>query len=38
MDDDELFQEVTRRATQKVYSFFSVALPTIVSNLYDNTD
>ena len=29
MDDDELFQEVTRRATQKVYSFFSVALPTI---------
>ena len=29
MDDDELFQEVTRRATQKVYSFFSVALPVI---------
>jgi len=29
MDDDELFQEVTKRATQKVYSFFSVAIPTI---------
>ena len=29
MDDDELFQEVTRRATQKVYSFFSIALPAI---------
>lgn len=29
MNDDELFQEVTRRATQKVYSFFSVALPVI---------
>lgn len=29
MNDDELFQEITRRATQKVYSFFSVALPVI---------
>lgn len=31
MDDDELFREVTRRATQKVYSFFSVALPIIAA-------
>lgn len=29
MDDDELFQEVTRRATQKVYTFFAMALPLI---------
>ncbi len=29
MDDDELYQEVTRRATQKVYSFFSFALPVV---------
>lgn len=27
MEDDELFEEVTRRATQKVYSYFTVALP-----------
>ncbi|MCG7346130.1 hypothetical protein MHZ92_18640 [Sporosarcina sp. ACRSL] len=27
LEDDELFEEVTRRATQKVYSYFTVALP-----------
>jgi hypothetical protein len=27
MEDDELFEDVTRRATQKVYSYFTVALP-----------
>ena len=27
MEDDELFEEVTRRATQKVYSYFTVGLP-----------
>ncbi|WP_336825564.1 hypothetical protein [Sporosarcina sp. USHLN248] len=27
MNDDELFEDVTRRATQKVYSYFTIALP-----------
>ncbi|WP_252504494.1 hypothetical protein [Sporosarcina sp. Marseille-Q4943] len=27
MEDDELFEDVTRRATQKVYSYFTIALP-----------
>ena len=31
MEDDELFEEVTRRATQKVYSYFTVALPFLSS-------
>ncbi|MFC5602623.1 hypothetical protein [Sporosarcina koreensis] len=31
MEDDELFEEVTRRATQKVYSYFTVALPFLAS-------
>lgn len=27
MEDDELFQEVTKRATKKVYSYFVLAIP-----------
>ncbi|MFD1206260.1 hypothetical protein ACFQ38_14270 [Sporosarcina contaminans] len=29
MNDDELFEDVTRRATQKVYSYFTIALPIV---------
>ena len=35
IEDDELFEEVTRRATQKVYSYFTVALP-FLAGLYLN--
>ncbi|GEN84613.1 hypothetical protein SLU01_29250 [Sporosarcina luteola] len=31
MADDELFEEVTRRATQKAYSYFTVALPLLAT-------
>lgn len=30
LEEDEMFQQVTQRATQKVYSFFSFALPLTV--------
>ena len=29
MEDDELFQEITKRATKRVYSYFVVALPVL---------
>ena len=38
MEDDELFEEVTRRATQKVYSYFTVALPFSAAFFFDFTD
>ncbi|MBE1554456.1 hypothetical protein [Sporosarcina limicola] len=33
MEDDELFQELTKRATKKVYSYYTLAIP-ILAGIY----